>query len=342
MTTTSFVSRTSRRVTAALAAIIMAITVIAVAGPQQAVAAPRDFLRADATGHCEWDRVGWWVQRCDVWSESMGRNIPVQIQPAKRGGNAALYLLDGLRATDHTNGWINDVNAAATYEPHNITLVMPVGGEASFYADWEAPATYDLTNPVNYKWETFLTSELPGYLEGNFGVARDNNSIAGLSMGATSAMILASKHPEQFRQVLSFSGYLTTTLPGAQTFMRLAMLNAGGFNINAMYGTLLSPRRFENDPFHQTAGLRGKDVYISGASGIPGPGDEKYLLQHQISGAALEAFSMISTRLYELKARAAGINLATDYPATGLHNWNQFGHQLEKTKPRVLNVMDAW
>ena len=28
----------------------------------------------------------------------MGRNIPVQIQPAGRGGNAGLYLLDGMRA----------------------------------------------------------------------------------------------------------------------------------------------------------------------------------------------------------------------------------------------------
>ncbi|MDD7582961.1 alpha/beta hydrolase [Corynebacterium sp. 32222D000AT] len=342
MTLTSFASRASRRVTAVVAAILMVVTMLAVAGPQRAEAAPRDYLRADATGHCDWDRVGWWVQRCDVWSQSMGRNIPVQIQPAKRGGNAGLYLLDGLRATDRTNAWVNDVNAAATYEPHNITLVMPVGGESSFYADWEGPATYDLTNPVNYKWETFLTQELPGYLERNFGVARNNNSIAGLSMGATSAMVLASKHPNQFRQAMSFSGYLTTTLPGAQTFMRLAMLDAGGFNINAMYGTLISPRRFANDPFHLTSGLRGKDVYVSAASGIPGPGDEKYLPQHQASGAALEAFAMVSTRLYELKARADGVNLTTDYPNVGLHNWNQFGRQLDKTKPRVLNVMNAW
>ena len=51
---------------------------------------------------------------------------------------------------------------------------------------------------------------------------------------------------------------------------------------------------------------------------------------------------MVSTRLYELKARADGVKLTTDYPNVGLHNWNQFGRQLDKTKPRVLNVMNAW
>lgn len=149
-----------RRAIAVVAAIIMVASVVSVAGAPKAEAANRDWLRPDATGHCTWDSVGWWVQRCDVWSDSMGRTIPVQIQPAKRGGNAGLYLLDGLRATNKTNAWVNDVNAARLYEPHNITLVMPVGGAASFYADWNGPATYDLGQSVNYQWETFLTQEL--------------------------------------------------------------------------------------------------------------------------------------------------------------------------------------
>ena len=275
----------------------------------------------------------------------MGRNIPVQIQPAKNGGNAGLYLLDGLRATDSTNAWIHDVNAARTYVDHNITLVMPVGGAGSFYADWNGPATYDLVKPVNYQWETFLTQELPAYLEGNFGVARNNNSIAGLSMGATAAITLAGKHPEQFRQALSYSGYLTTTLPGAQTFMRLALLDAGGFNINAMYGSVINPKRFSNDPFNLIPDLaaNGTDVYVSAASGVPGPLDQqRYLPQHIASGMALEAFANGTTRLWELKARAMGVRLQTDYPAQGLHNWEQFGYQLERSKPQVLNVMNAW
>lgn len=337
----STLSMVRRRIVALITAIATAAALLVV-GTGTAQAAPRDWLRPDATGHCEWDPVGFWVQRCDVWSPASGYNITVQIQPAIRGGNAGFYLLDGLRATNHTSAWLNDVNAAQSYKDSNITLVMPVGGTASFYADWDAPATYDFNNPVRYKWETFLTQELPGYLQQHFGVSPSNNSIAGLSMGGTAAMNLAGKHPNQFRQALSYSGYLTTTLPGAQTMLRLALLDAGGFNINAMYGSLISPRRFENDPFHNMDGLYGTDVYVSAAVGVPSPADANIRPEHIASGAALELISNLSTRLWATKAQAQGINVTQSYPATGLHNWNQFGYQLEYTKPRVLNVMNAW
>lgn len=337
----SVITVARRRIIAIIAAIATAVSLM-VAGAGAAGAANRDFLRIDATGHCIWDPVNYWVQRCDVWSDSMGRSIPVQIQPAKNGGNAGYYLLDGLRATERTNAWVNDVNAAKTFVNDNITLIMPIGGAGSFYADWDAPATYDVNNPVNYQWETFLTSELPGYLQRQFGVNPSNNSIAGLSMGGTAAMNIAAKHPRQFRQALSFSGYLTTTLPGAQTMLRLALLDAGGFNLNAMYGSLVSPRRFENDPFLNMNGLRGKDVYVSAASGTPARADANIKPEHQASGAALEVLANASTRLWALKAHASGIGPTENYPAVGLHNWNQFGSQLEKTRPRVLNHMNAW
>ena len=329
-----------RSLLALLVALATAMTLM-VATPNYAKAAGnRDWLRPDATGHCTWDPVRYWVQRCDVYSQAMKRNIPVQIVPAARGGNAGLYLLDGLRATERTNAWVNDVNAAAVYAHSNITLVMPVGGEASFYADWAHDPQYGNGKP--YKWETFLTRELPGYLQRHFGVSPRNNSVIGLSMGGTGAMNLAAKHPNQFRQVLSFSGYLTMTLPGMQTLLRLAMLDAGGYNLNAMHGSIVSPARFENDPFLNMGGLRNSDVYISAASGIPGPADAKYLPQHQAAGAALESGAMITTRVWEAKARAQGLRVTADYPAVGLHNWDQFGYQLNKTKNRVLTHMNAW
>lgn len=331
----------SRRAVAAVAATVTAASLSFAVAPE-ASAAPRDFLRADNTGTCEWDAVGWWVQRCDVWSPAMGRNIPVQIQPAKNGGNAGLYMLDGLRATDKTNAWVNDVNAAAVYEPHNITLVMPVGGAGSFYQDWQGPATYDVVNPVNYQWETFLTSELPVYLEQNFGVARNNNSILGLSMGGSAAITLAGKHTDQFRQALSFSGYLTTTLPGAHTFMRLALLDAGGYNINSMYGSVVNPTRFENDPFNQIPNLRNTDVYISAATGVPDPRDAAIPANIQASGSVLEGFARTTTMMWEAKARAMGVPVTTNYPSMGEHNWIQFNDQLNNSKAQVLNVMNAW
>lgn len=328
--------RIRRAVLAFVVAMLLGTSLI-VTGAGTAQAANRDVLRAG----CIWDTHNWWVQRCDVWSEANGRNIPVQIVAATQGGNAAYYMLDGLRATNHSNAWLVDRNAAETFEGDNITLVMPVGGKGSFYADWDGPATYDLENPVNYQWETFLTRELPAYLQQNFGVDPTNNAISGLSMGGTAALNLAAKHPGQFKQVLSFSGYPTTTVPGAQTALRVALLDAGGFNLNAMYGSLVSPRRFENDPFLNMDGLRNSDVYVSAASGIPSPADATIPWNHQLSGAALEALANVSTKMWAAKANATGIGIREDYPALGMHNWNQFGYQMEKTRPLVLNTMNA-
>ncbi|QGU08536.1 Diacylglycerol acyltransferase/mycolyltransferase Ag85C precursor [Corynebacterium occultum] len=341
MTTWTGMRSLGRKSIAALVAVVMALGLMVVSAGE--ASANRGWLRPDATGSCEWDAHQWWVQRCDVWSQATGHNITVQIQPAARGGNAGLYLLDGLRATNHANAWTVDKSAPATYANSNITLVMPVGGAASFYADWQGPARFDLNDPVNYQWETFLTSELPGYLQQHFGVAPNNNSILGLSMGGTSALNLAARHPGQFRQALSFSGYLTTTLPGAQTLLRLALLDAGGFNLNAMYGSIVNPRRFDNDPFLNMGGLRGMDdIYIAAASGIPGPQDANYPIQYTASGMPLEMLARLSTHAWALKARAEGLNFTENYPPTGIHNWTNFGSQLDATKGRVLDVMNAW
>ncbi|KQB83463.1 alpha/beta hydrolase [Corynebacterium lowii] len=330
-----------RALMATVTAAITAMTGVVV-GAGTASAANRDELRPDATGTCEWDPHGYGVQRCDVWSPSMGRNIAVQIQPSERGGDAGLYFLDGLRATELTNGWMDVPNAPAVFEHDNITLVMPVGGPGSFYADWNAPAKYDVSDPVNYQWETFLSQELPPYLEANFGVSPVKNSVLGISMGATGAMNLAAKHPEQFKQVFSLSGYLTNTVPGAQTLMRVALLDAGGFNLNAMYGSVVSPKRFANDPLFNMGGLRGTDVYVTAATGIPGPADLQLPIQDIIAGSPLETISRASTQAWATTAKMTGISVTENYPIVGLHNWGLWVDQLNNhIRPRVLDVMGA-
>ncbi|MCS4490132.1 esterase family protein [Corynebacterium sp. ES2794-CONJ1] len=330
-----------RKAQATVTAVVTAGALM-VAGQGVAEAANRDWLRADATGTCEWDQVGNWVQRCDVWSPANNRTITVQIQPAQRGGNAGLYLLDGARASERASAWTTSANAPATYAPHNITLVMPVGGAGSFYMDWLGPAFYN-GQGYHFKWETFLTQELPVYLEQNFGVARNNNAIAGLSMGGTAALNLAARHPNQFRQTLSWSGYPSMTLPGMHSLLRLALVELGGFNINAMYGFFFSPERFSNDPLWNMSGLRNTDIYISAAtgfwSGYDGPGIK---FGDRIVGSVLEGVSLYSTSVWEVKARAEGLRVTVDYPPAGIHSWEQWISQLEKTKPRILDYMNAW
>ncbi|MCQ9352697.1 esterase family protein [Corynebacterium sp. 153RC1] len=328
-----------KKVTATAAAVVTAGALV-VAGTGEAAAANRDWLRPDATGTCDWDAAAYWVQRCDVWSDAMGRNIPVQIQPALNGGNAGLYLLDGARATNIANAWTVDARAHELYVNNNITLVMPVGGAGSFYANWAEPinAQGDL-----YMWDTFLSQELPAYLEGNFGVARNNNSVIGLSMGGTAAINLAANHPGQFRQAMSYSGYLNLSGYAMNAMLGLALLDIGGLSINSLYGTAVTPSRNQIDPMSNISRLNpGQDIYVSAASGLWGPGDAGYAIQDVISGSILEWISNASTRTWANAATGAGLNVTTNYPGSGLHNWVQWNYQLGQTHQRVLNVMNAW
>ena len=80
-------------------------------------------------------RPGLPVEYLMVPSPSMGRDIKIQFQSG--GENSpAVYLLDGLRAQDDFNGWDINTQAFEWYLDSGLSIVMPVGGQSSFYADW--------------------------------------------------------------------------------------------------------------------------------------------------------------------------------------------------------------
>ena len=84
-------------------------------------------------------RPGLPVEYLMVPSAGMGRDIKIQFQSG--GANApAVYLLDGLRAQDDFNGWDINTPAFEWYLDSGLSVVMPVGGQSSFYSDWYKPA----------------------------------------------------------------------------------------------------------------------------------------------------------------------------------------------------------
>lgn len=175
-------SERNRRRKRALAVVVLSLFLLGgMFGPTAASAVP---VHAAASAHA-----AQWGGYDELWVPSSMGNIKVQVQWAARGGNAALYLLDGLRARNDSNAWSFETNALDQYRNDNITVVMPVGGEASFYSDGYAPSNFN-AQPITYRWETFLTRELPGFLAG-YGVSPTNNAIVGLSMGAGAALNLA-------------------------------------------------------------------------------------------------------------------------------------------------------
>src|SRR6476469_2803257 len=160
-----------RRMLVALAAMLTLSGLAAAIGPPAAQAFSREGLP---------------VEYLDVYSSAMGRSVRVEFQPGGGPGSKSVYLLDGLRAQDDFSGW--DINTAAFewYHDSGLSMVMPVGGQSSFYSDWYQPAVGS-AGPITYKWETFLTQELPAWLAANRGVSPVGNAVVGLSMSGGSA-----------------------------------------------------------------------------------------------------------------------------------------------------------
>ncbi|MBF6328584.1 alpha/beta hydrolase [Nocardia transvalensis] len=271
---------------------------------------------------------------------SMGP-VKVQVQWARGGGNAALILLDGLRARDDRNAWSFETNAQGMFANDNVTLVMPVGGQSSWYADWQAPSNTN-GQKFTYKWETFLTKELPDFLA-NYGVARNNYGVAGLSMSGPAALRLAAFHRDQFKYAASFSGPMNWNAPGMREAIRVMMLDAGRFNVDSMAAPW-SPQWLRSDPMVFAPQLRGLPMFISSANGIPGPHDHPNSavgVFNTANAMGIEAISFISTKSFQARLSSLGIPAQYDFPINGTHSWKYWEEELGKARPGILAALNA-
>nr|WP_308188497.1 alpha/beta hydrolase family protein [Nocardia spumae] len=271
---------------------------------------------------------------------SMGP-IKVQVQWARNGGNGALLLLDGLRARDDRNAWSFETNAQQMFGNDNVTLVMPVGGQSSWYADWQGPSNTN-GQKFTYKWETFLTKELPDFLS-NYGVSRTNYAVAGLSMSGPAALRLAGFHRDQFKYAASFSGPLNWNAPGMREAIRVMMLDAGRFNVDSMAAPW-SPQWLRSDPMVFAPQLRGLPMFISAASALPGPYDHPNSpvgLFNTGNAMGIELIAMVSTHSFKSRLDSLGIPATYDFPPTGTHSWRYWQDELGNARAGILAALNA-
>ncbi|MFC9994608.1 alpha/beta hydrolase [Nocardia sp. NPDC127526] len=275
----------------------------------------------------------------DFWVDSSMGPIKTRIFRALDGNTQrVVYALDGLRARNDLSGWEIDTEISRVLPMWNINVVMPVGGQSSFYSDWlETSNTNGQT--VRYEWETFLTRDLRNALAARLGFNPRGNGVLGLSMGGSAALVLAAYHPEQFRYAASYSGYLNVSAPGMREALRMAMLDAGGYNIDAMWGPPWSELWLRNDPFVFAERLRanGTRLWISSGSGQPGPRDQVRSpldAYHLTNAVGLETVALANTRAFQARMESFGpCNAVFDYTPDGVHSWHYWQDQVFKMLP---------
>ena len=183
---------------------------------------------------------------CDFFSEVLGLATSMIVTLPERplatinsGFNKqypTLYLLHGL-SDDHTI-WQRRTSIERYAEEKGIAVVMPAV-HRSYYAD--------MVNGLRY-W-TFISEELPTKAQHMFPLStkRNENFVAGLSMGGYGAFKLALRHPERFAAAASLSGALDvgTLVDVKEPEWEAEMRNAFG-ELDQIAGS-------DNDLFHLAA-----------------------------------------------------------------------------------------
>ncbi|KKF02229.1 esterase family protein [Mycolicibacterium obuense] len=279
-------------------------------------------------------RPGLPVEYLMVPSPSMGRDIKVQFQSG--GPNSpALYLLDGLRAQDDFNGWDINTQAFEWYLDSGISVVMPVGGQSSFYSNWYKPAC-GKAGCLTYNWETFLTQELPAFLASERQVKSTGSAAVGLSMAGSASLVLAAHHPGQFTYAGSMSGFLNPSEGWWPGLINISMGDAGGYKANDMWGPAeTDPAWKYNDPMVQIPNLVANNtrIWVYCGNGQPnelGGGD--------LPATFLEGLTIRTNRTFQDNYVAAGgKNGVFNFPDNGTHNWAYWGRELQTMKPDLIS-----
>ena len=291
-------------------------------------------------------REGLPVEYLDVYSTSMGRNVRVQFQPATDpvtpGAQKAVYLLDGMRARDDYNGWDIETPAFEWFYNSGVATVMPVGGQSSFYSDWYSPSSFN-SQAFTYKWETFLTGELPQWLAANKGVSMTGNGVVGLSMSGGAALILSAYHPAQFKYAASLSGFLNPSALLMQQAIRVAMLDAGGYNVDNMWGAPWDAAWKRNDPITQVSRIvaNGTRLWIYCAPGGNSAINTNPDPNQQFNADSLEGMAIKSNKDFaEAYTKAGGRNATFQFPAAGNHAWPYWSAELQALKPDLIATLN--
>ncbi|MEE3848782.1 alpha/beta hydrolase family protein [Gordonia sp. LSe1-13] len=273
-----------------------------------------------------------------VHSGSMDKTIKVQLLVPRDsdGPRPFLYMLGGLGEESEENSiWLIKTDAEKFFADKNVTVAMPIAGNGSFYTDWQR----DDPELGRYKWETFLTKELPPLLEARFD-GNGSRGISGLSMGAGSSLTLAARNQGFYDSVAAFSGCYTTTGPAGQAYPR-GIVSAFGGNPDNMWGPPNDPAWAAHDVLQRSGGLRGSAVYVSTGTGrsgeydAPGYPGNSNPTDRQIVGGAIEVGSLWCTRNLQAQLDAQGIPATFRYEDPGTHSWPYWVDQLHRSWPFI-------
>lgn len=277
--------------------------------------------------------------RVFVDSPAMSRTVEVQVLLPRDQSKPrpTVYMLDGRATEPNSSNWIDKAGAVDFYEDKDVNAVFTVGGPASFYTDWQQPDPMLGTN----MWETFLTRELPPLINAKFN-GNGVNAVMGISMGAEAAMMLATRRPALYSAVAAHSGCFSMGTDVGQAQARATVASYQGEPDN-MFGRPDDPEWLAHDVMLHAEALRGKAIYLSVGSGLPGQYDVPDSNPDYASaisvGGPLEAATNVCTQRLAARLIELNIPVTTHFRLTGTHAWPYWTEELTRSWPTVAGAL---
>lgn len=246
-----------------------------------------------------------------------------------------LYLLHGQDGTarDWTSG---QGDAEKLTDGTDVIVVTPDGGKAGWYTDWVRQWA------GKQRWESFHIDQLIPFIDANFRTmaTHEHRAIAGLSMGGYGAMHYATKHPELFNHVSSYSGELNLLRPDAR-FAVLYSVNDQRLGIDAPFGSVVGGFDgvwHSENPFEHAEKLRRMGISIYTGDGL---GTVKDVKSNLIEQGAAGASNDLHGRLTQLGIRHTWVAYGHDvtkagYNCDGGHDWPCWNMDLALDLPAIM------
>ncbi|MFD5175456.1 alpha/beta hydrolase [Nocardia sp. NPDC058379] len=293
------------------------------------------------------ERPGQRQQVLHVYSAAMDRVIPLQVITAADNSvpRPTLYLLNGAGGGEDKANWYNQTDIVQFFADKNVNVITPAAGKFSYYTDWQR----DDPKLGRNKWQTFLTEELPPIIDDTLH-ASGVNAIAGLSMSATAVLNLAIAAPDRYRAVGAYSGCASVADPMGRAYVDIVFARAGADPAN-MWGEPDDPAWRANDPYLNAERLRGKAIYLSSATGLPGvaetlpaganPGKVIGMTDQILLGGAIEAAANVCTQRLAARLQELNIPAQTEFRAAGTHTWKYWEQDLHNSWPMIAAAIGA-
>lgn len=211
-------------------------------------------------------------------------DLPVgyDAEPARRWPVA--YFLAG---TMNTYASFNNVVDGVGLTRSFPAIVVSPNGDSGYWSDW-----YNGGAGGAPMYETYVVEQLIPLIDASFRTIPDRSqrAVAGVSMGGYGSMMLAARHPDLFADAASISGADDSNLPDLAAALSLSPTFQGGA-VDAIYGPRATQeiRWRGHNPTDLANNLRGLDLQLRTANGIPNPAIGENLLSADTVSCVVEA-----------------------------------------------------